>query len=151
MDEQQAHLWYEQYRREIYRYLLTMSRDPCLAEDVLQDTFVRLLTDRPSLAPGKERAWLYKVARNRCFDLLRQRRRQADGALPDTAAPEERWTFLELISPLTEREQEVVSLRLIGSLSHREIAKVTGTTAAAARKRYGRAIQKLRQEMEESQ
>jgi len=41
------------------------------AEDVTQDVFVRLLVNKPELEYGKEKAWLFKVALNRCRDLWR--------------------------------------------------------------------------------
>lgn len=55
-----------------------------------------------------------------------------------------------MISPLTKSEQEIISLKFIGGFSHKEIAHITGTTVAAAKKRYERAIKKLRAEMEVS-
>lgn len=41
------------------------------AEDVCQDVFVRLITNAPVLQEGREKAWLLKVALNRCRDLWR--------------------------------------------------------------------------------
>lgn len=149
MNPQHIYGWYEQYRTEIYRFALSILRDPQQAEDVLQETFVRLLGGKLIFPmPGKEKAWLFRVARNLCFDILRKRIRELE-LPPDIAAPEgENWEFIELISPLTQTEQEIVSLKFIGGFTHQEIAKITGTTVHAAKKRYERAIQKLREEME---
>lgn len=119
-----------------------MTHDPHLAEDVLQDTFVQLLISNVRLAPGKEQTWLYKVARNRCLDLLKKNRKH-DELPPDVPAdPDWNRTFIEMISPLTKSEQEIISLKFIGGFSHKEIAHITGTTVAAAKKRYERAIKK---------
>ena len=74
MDENLVYSWYEQYKNGIFRYILSMTHDPHLAEDVLQDTFVQLLISNVHLAAGKEQAWLYKVARNRCLDILKKDR-----------------------------------------------------------------------------
>lgn len=147
MENQLVRQWYEQYKTGIYRYLLTMTRDPALSEDVLQDTFVKVLTQGARCQPGKEQAWLYRVARNRCLDLLRRQRNQPQVTLRDRE--EGCWEFVELIAPLSQRDREIVSLKIIGGFSHREIAGITGTTVAAAKKRYERAIQTLREEMEE--
>lgn len=119
-----------------------MTHDPHLAEDVLQDTFVQLLINNVRLAPRKEQTWLYKVARNRCLDLLKKNRKH-DELPPDVPAdPDWNRTFIEMISPLTKSEQEIISLKFIGGFSHKEIAHITGTTVAAAKKRYERAIKK---------
>lgn len=140
--------WYEKYKTGIYRYILTITHDPQLAEDVLQDTFVQLLTGGIRFDPGKEQAWLYKVARNKCFNILKRRRKQQEFQ-PEADGEEQRWAFTELIAPLTAAEQEIVSLKIIGGFSHKEIARITGMTVAAAKKRYERALQKLRREMED--
>ncbi|HJC75038.1 MAG TPA: RNA polymerase sigma factor [Candidatus Mediterraneibacter faecavium] len=150
MDENLVYSWYEQYKNGIFRYILSMTHDPHLAEDVLQDTFVQLLISNVHLAAGKEQAWLYKVARNRCLDILKKDRKQNE--LPPDVPAEPDWnrTFIEMISPLPKREQEIISLKFIGGFSHKEIAHITGTTVAASKKRYERAIKKLRAEMEVS-
>ncbi|WP_324613891.1 RNA polymerase sigma factor [Mediterraneibacter catenae] len=94
--------------------MLSMTHDPHLAEDVLQDTFVQLLISNVRLAPGKEQTWLYKVARNRCLDLLKKNRKH-DELPPDVPAdPDWNRTFIEMISPLTKSEQEIISLKFIG-------------------------------------
>lgn len=149
MNPQQAHEWYEEYRTGIYRFALSLLRDPQQAEDVLQETFVKLLTGKfHAPTPGKEKAWLFRVARNLCFDILRKRIRDLELPPEIAAPPKENWEFLELISPLPQSEQEILSLKFIGGFTHKEIAKITGITVHAAKKRYERAIQKLRTEME---
>ena len=151
MNPQLAHEWYETYHVDIYRFALSLLRSPDQAEDVLQETFVRLLTGKFSTpVPGKEKAWLFKVARNLCMDILRKRTQELELPRSIAAPAGENWEFLELISPLGQDEQMIVSLRFIGGFTHKEIAKITGTTVHAAKKRYERAIQKLRAEMEVS-
>lgn len=145
-----VHKWYEQYKTGIYRFALSILKDPQLAEDVLQETFLRLLSGKGSPDPGKEQAWLYRVARNICYDILRKRKRETD-EVPHAAVPaKDSWEFMELIAPLPPKDREVVALKIIGGLTHREIAAVLGCTTAGAKKRYERAIRKLREEMEVS-
>ncbi len=151
MNPQLAQKWYEMYRVDIYRFALSLLRSPYQAEDVLQETFVKLLTGKFSCpAPGKEKAWLFKVAKNHCMDILRRRIRELELPPAISAPAGENWEFLELISSLSQDEQMIVSLRFIGGFTHAEIAKITGITLHAAKKRYERAIQKLREEMEVS-
>ena len=149
MNPQLVREWYETYRTDIYRFALSLLRNSQQAEDVLQETFVKLLTGKFSCpTPGKEKAWLFKVARNLCMDILRKRVMELE-LPPVIAAPEgENWEFLELISPLTQEEQMLISLKFIGGFRHKEIARITGISVHAAKKRYERAIQKLREEME---
>lgn len=141
--------WYEAYSTGVYRFSLSILKDPQLAEDVLQETFLRLLTKHSLPDPGKEQAWLYKVARNLCYDHLRRRKKeQAETSAPAASLCQE-FEFLCLIAPLSDTEQQILSLRFIGGLTHKEIAQVLGLTVHGAKKRYERAIGKLRKEMEE--
>jgi len=145
MNRRLIHEWYEEYRTGLFRFALSILKDAHLAEDVLQEVFVRLLTGKYTVEPGREKQWLYRVARNCCYDILRKRKREApewEGASGD----QRQYEYLELISSLGEKEQEIVTLKIAGGLTHREIAKAMGMTEHAVKKRYERAIQKLREE-----
>ena len=134
---------YEQYKNGIFRYALSIMKDTYLAEDVLHDTFVKLLSGGVRCASGKEQAWLYKIARNLCYDQLRKLNREQ--LLSETPAQSDsRFEYIELISSLSPIEQEIVTLKIVGGLTHKEIGSVLGITPGAAQKRYERAISNLR-------
>ena len=143
MDRESVQKLYERYKVGIFRYVLSITRDVYLAEDVLQDVFVKLLSGKSYMAPEKAQAWLYRVARNQCFDRLRKAKREESlGERPLEAG--EPFQYIDLISALSPEEQEIVTLKIAGGLTHKEIASVLGITAKAAQKRYERAIAKLR-------
>ena len=62
---------YEQYAQDILRMSYYYLGDRQRAEDVCQDVFVRLLTNKPKLEAGHEKGWLLRVTVNRCRDLWR--------------------------------------------------------------------------------
>ena len=62
---------YEKYATDVLRMCYFYLADRQKAEDVCQDVFVRLITTTPVLQEGREKAWLLKVAMNRCRDLWR--------------------------------------------------------------------------------
>lgn len=142
----QVHRWYREYGPGIYRFALSILRDPQLAEDVLQETFLRLLSKKILPDPGKERPWLYKVARNLCYDHLRKRNQEPSA--PISPPPEENWEFILMLESLPETERQILALRFIGGFTHKEIAGILGLTVHGAKKRYERAIRKLRKELE---
>ena len=143
MNQSSIYSWYEQYKNGLFRYALSITKDPFLAEDVLHDTFVKLLSGGIRCASGKEQAWLYRIARNLCYDQLRKAKREQ--AYVETPAHlDSRYEYIELISSLSPMEQEIVTLKIVGGLSHKEIGSVLGITASAAQKRYERAISTLR-------
>ena len=116
----------------------------------MQEAFVRLLTQNRLPDSEKIQAWLYRVVRNICYDMLRRRKLEAAEAPPSAAPREGNWEFIELIAPLPRKDQEILALRFIGGFSHKEIAGIMGMTLHSAKKRYERAIQSLRTEMEVS-
>ncbi len=62
---------YEKYATDVLRVCYFYLGDRQKAEDVCQDVFVRLMVNAPQLEEGREKAWLLKVALNRCRDLWR--------------------------------------------------------------------------------
>ena len=141
MEQAAVRRCFEQYKNGIFRYALSITKDSGLSEDILQETFLRFMT--AACTPGKEQAWLYRVARNLCYDHLRKARWEE----PQTHIPihrETEYAYIELIASLTPAEQELVTLKIVGGLTHREIGAVLGITARAAQKRYERAIASLR-------
>mgnify|MGYP003392527098 CR=1 FL=1 len=77
------------------------------------------------------------------IDQLRKSRREL--SFPETPAHlDSRFEYIELISSLSPIEQEIVTLKIVGGLSHKEIGSVLGITSSAAQKRYERAISALR-------
>ena len=62
---------YEKYATDVLRVSYFYLGDRQRAEDVCQDVFVRLMTSNPELEEGREKAWLLKVALNRCRDIWR--------------------------------------------------------------------------------
>lgn len=147
MEEQQIERLYAQYKTGLYRYALSILKSPHAAEDVLQEVFVRVLrSDGIPWQPGREQAWLYRVARNLCYDALRGAARIQPEKEPVEGNA---FAWLELIAPLSQAEQELVSLKILGGLTHAEIAQVLKCTTHAAKKRYERAIEKLRRHCKE--
>lgn len=141
---------YRQHSSGVYRFALSILRSPQDAEDVTQETFLRTVKDGSfRFRPGKERAFLYTVAKNLCYDILRDRSREP----PATAEPstEDSWDmeYLQLLSCLTDTERSIVTLKLIAGATHAEIAKILGISVSAAKKRYERAIAKVREACEE--
>ena len=83
MNQELAQCCFDRYSIGIYRYALSILKRPSLAEDVLQETFLRLLTrPAPGLTPEKAQAWLYRVARNLCIDILRRPTEEYSRAVP---------------------------------------------------------------------
>ena len=128
--------------------------DAAPAEDVVQDVFVRLMSQRK--APANPKGWLFRCVRNAAISHLRSRSRRrrhherlaAGGAAmfrPDPATAIDAAAAQQALTELPLELREVVVLRDYHGMTHDEIAGVVGARAATVRKRYSRALTELRQ------
>jgi RNA polymerase sigma-70 factor (ECF subfamily) len=144
MNQSTIRYWYEKYKNGIFRYALSITKNTHLAEDVLHDTFVKVMSGNRECAEGKEQAWLYRIARNLCYDRLR-RGKYEQSHLPTPDQSENPYEYIELIASLPPKDREIVTLKIVGGLTQQEIGAVLGISARAAQKRYERAIATLRE------
>ena len=135
---------YNEYFRLVYRYVLSLSGDPELSEDIAQDTFLKALRKADELCNDERvKAWLISVARNAYFRHYESTKRDHEVILQD-----ERIRLFRLIHDLEEPYKEVFSLRIAGGLSFKEIGMIFGKNDTWARVTYHRAKRKLREALE---
>lgn len=140
---------YTQHSTGVYRFALSILHSPQDAEDVTQETFLRAMNAGLfRIRPGKERAFLYKVARNLSYNLLRDRKRECPAEEP-AAQDQYDVEYLQYLTCLSETERNIVTLKLLAGATHAEIAKILGITVHTAKKRYARALDKVRAAYEE--
>ena len=133
-------MWDETHRRRVVRLCATISGDRQAAEDLAQETLLEAWRNVHKLSDprGAER-WIAAVARNVC--LRRQHRPEVlVGELPDVAVEDAR--------PETLAEApEILVLRYLHDLSHRQIARELGISADAVSMRLARAKRALRESL----
>jgi RNA polymerase sigma-70 factor (ECF subfamily) len=157
----------ERYSPGLFRYLISLSGDPALAEDLLQDTWLRVMERLNSYRTGRPfRNWLFAVARNRAFDVLRQRSRQLQrvqtGATEHPASPAEELPdpqpstlerlaesdlarcVMEAMKTLPAVFREVLTLRFEQGLEIGAIARILGLSVSAVKDRLYRGLNQLR-------
>jgi RNA polymerase sigma-70 factor (ECF subfamily) len=136
-----------------YRYACAILHDASLAEDVVQEACVRAWQKLGRLHAGSPfEPWFLGIVNKQCREQMRGRwwhlMRIPGFELAATELPEEaalrRATLREALGELTERERQVLILRLYLDLSWTEVAAVTGLTEAGARTRYYRALDRFR-------
>ena len=152
MDMREAEALVARHAQAVYRlaYARTGSRED--AEDVTQETFLRLVRTAPEFADEDHcRAWLLRVAMNCAGDLFRSAWRRHTRPLEEAEqmpAPEE-GGVLEAVLALPERYRAPVHLFYYEGLSTAEIAAVLGKSEGAVRTRLSRARAMLRDVLEE--
>lgn len=145
----------------IFAASLKMLGDRAAAEDVTQETFLRLWKNAGRWRSGNARleTWLYRVAMNLCIDNLRERRREAPAeAAPDRADPapraddslaaEQRRVIVDAaIAALPERQRMAITLCHYQELSNIEAAEILGVSVEAVESLLARGRRALRRKL----
>ncbi len=138
---------------KLFGYLVNQLRDAHVAEDMLQDTWMKAIGNIEKFQPQGVRfsAWLFAIARNECRQ--HWRKQKYDVSIDNEDAPvvlaakdtlTEKVFLDSVLRKLTEDEQEILRLRYIADLNFKEIARVLSISAVSARVRVHRALGKAR-------
>ncbi len=143
----------------VYRYLLLMTKNSTLAEDLTGETFERALRSWRRFDPRRAgaRTWLCQIARSTALDHFRaedRRRRREESFARETPAVEER-AFAEGLSPALEHglaelsagDREVIALRVVLDFDGESAARFLGISQTACSTRLSRALQKLEEKV----
>lgn len=146
-----------QYGTTLLRMCTLHLRDAALAEDAVQDTFLKAYRRLDDLRDeDKERAWLMSIAINTCRDYLRTAwlrhtdRRVSLDLLPDPSC-ESIWpdtTVITEVMSLSPRLRETVLLRYYQGMKLREVAEVLRISPSTVKQRLDRANTILRARLE---
>lgn len=140
---------YKEWASRLLGYTMSITRDRHLAEDALQNLFVKLATSGVDVK--NHAVYLFRAARNEALSLSK---RKGPRPLPltDILAPEEGSGIqidpAELTSALDrlpEEQSEVVLLHIVEGLPFKEIAEITGCSLDTAASRYRYALEKLKE------
>jgi RNA polymerase sigma factor (sigma-70 family) len=149
----------EQHLGDVFRYVLYLTGDRAVADDLTAQTFETALHrwHRYDACRGSERTWLCQLARSATLDHLRseERRRHRQGTYVAAMPTGEAERFSAGYSPeleaalatLSAGEREVVALRLLLDLDAAGAARVLGISRTACSMRLGRALRKLEEGM----
>ncbi len=162
----------EQYQYRLLRYLIHLTGDQATAEDLFQETWIRIL-ERGDQYNGRDNfaAWLMRIARNLTIDYLRQRRTvsldqlmEADDDAPAiqfatgeatplqmTLANEDSAHILQSLAQVPAVFREVLVLRFQEDMKLEEIAEIVGIPLSTVKSRLYRGVMALRQRFSEAQ
>lgn len=147
----------EEHLDDVYAYLVYLTRDRSLAEDLTADTFEKALRlwGRFDARRASARTWLCQIARTTALDWFRaeeRRRRREERAAPPEHVEER---FGEGLAPdleaalaeLTAAEREVIALRVLLELDGEETGRVLGISPTNVSTRLSRALGKLEEKV----
>ncbi len=154
-------LLFARYRERLEYHAYGILKDAAEAGDVVQEVFIKAMRE-PRLFDEdfKTQAWLYRVTRNLCFNLVRDRRRR--GAILAASRPDHSYTadpveavftserhqeMVELVARLTEDHRAILMLRYYEDLSYNEIAARLDIKMGTVMSRLSRARDRLEAEL----
>ena len=137
----------ENYGDNLYRICLIMLKNNADAEDAVQDSFMTYMQKAPRFESGEhEKAWLIRVATNKCRDMMRYRERHAtvsQEALADYFVYKKDSAIIDALTEIPEKYRIVLSLHYIEGYKVEEIAEMIGRSASAVKMRLSKGRKKL--------
>jgi RNA polymerase sigma-70 factor, ECF subfamily len=139
---------------QLHRFFLAQSASRSDADDLLQDTWLRIHRVRHTYRPGEPvMPWFYAIARHTHIDHYRRSSRttaherrleelpDAAASLPDEPAAEDLET---LLAPLSEKQREVIRMMKVAGMTLEEVARATSCSVGSVKQKVHRAYEILR-------
>lgn len=163
----------ESHRKKVFDYVMMMVKDGDTADDIVQETFikvVRFIDERRYTDNGRFLSWVMRIAHNQVIDYFRQNKHEnkiteSDAGFDllgtvkfssktvedDIVADQIKDDVRRLIEHLPDEQKEVVKMRYYEDLSFKEIAEQTGVSINTALGRMRYALINLRKMIKENQ
>ena len=146
---------------KLYRYALSILKEPDTAHDVVQDCLVKIWKGKEKLTQiHNHEAWAMRIVRNQCFDWVKTNRfsvlnhddanRKPDTDTADLATlihDQQKWLTL-ILNDLPEKQQEIYHLREVEELPYQDIAEVLDLGLSEVKVYLHRARTKIRMTIE---
>lgn len=149
---------YRRARTAVYGLALSYVKNAQDAQDLTQDTFVRVWDAAPQYRPqGSPMGWVLTIARNLSLMKLREGQRKGEleeeqwNAIPAQApgiSHEDRLLVQNALAALEEQERRIVVLHAVTGLKHREVAALLELPLATVLSKYHRGLKKLKVRLE---
>ncbi len=151
---------YSLYFKDVYKYVLSISRDEIIAEEITQETFFKALKNIDKFDEKcKLYVWLCQIAKNTFFTYRKKEKYHEDLTVAENVlvessieqsllSKESVFNIHKELHSLDEPYKEVFMLRVFGDLSFSQIGSLFEKTESWARVTYHRAKMKLKERME---
>lgn len=145
----------EQYDK-LLRYCYIKTKDRYIAEDIVQDTFLKFWQNHTYKDTGKEMAYIYTIARNLCLDEFRKSKNFDIDDFSDVITCKESDTEIiiekiaieQALDKLPENLREIIILRYISDISVVDIGKIIGMSRFSVNRRLKEGLALLKKYLE---
>lgn len=157
-DKDSMETLFNEYKTNIFRYVMSQLQDYQSAEDVTQEVFINVFRFAGQYkACADVKTWIFAIAKNAVNNYWRKNKSREHYLTLNTMSeqmtvnPESAGDFYDIIARLDKPSRDVVSLHLIAGLKHREIAAILGEQESTVKQRYSRALKWLRHYLSEEE
>lgn len=156
LNDDNLKILYEEYKEAIFLFILSIVKNKSIAEDLTQDTYIRIIKYHDSYNPlYNPKTWIFQIAKNVSYTYLDK---QKEISIKDEILEplldsknkiklDESYMIREYLSNLNEIDRNIVLLHIFGGLKHYEIAKIVRLTHSNVKQRYRKIIKKLKKEL----
>jgi RNA polymerase sigma-70 factor (ECF subfamily) len=162
--EESFRLLFRRWSPRLGRFLLQATGSRDIAEDLLQDAFLRILRAAPGFEPrGSVGAWMYRICANLAYSYWRRRKASPFSELRDPDAPPEPAASIDIardrerqaferdaraaLRRIPENHRLVFLLKVDQGLTYEDVAAILGCPVGTAKSRFHHAVRKLREEL----
>ena len=152
---------YRLYFKDVYLFILAISKSPDIAEEITQETFFKVLKNiNKYRGECSVKTWLFQIAKNTYLSHIKKTKHQeTEDKISDSESSsqhsmesmciskDEALSIYKVLHYLEEPYKEVFTLRTLGELSFREIGEIFGRKEGWARVTYHRAKSKIREQI----
>lgn len=150
---------YTELSRAVFAFARSIVRDDSTAQDIMQDTFVRLHNGASAFRPsGTGRAWIMQIARNLSLNAVTRRPTEPEELIAERAASdstqdaaETRVLLLEALASLDDTQRQIVTLHAVSGMTLAEVAEVLGEPLGTVKWRNAEAMKRIRGIMNEGE
>ena len=142
---------YEHARKTVFYCAYFVLHDKGLAEDIMQETFIKVKQHAGSYCKGsKPMAWITTIARNLALNELNKRKRESstdfnDNEFGNYEISDNNLILEQAFKCLNEVERQIVILHVLGGMKHRETADMLDMPLGTVLYKYSFALKKLKQ------
>lgn len=139
---------YNEYKQPVFTVIFRIVQSKEMAEDIMQDVFVKLFTSPPDETVKNPRGWIFQIARNLSIDALRKKTHLniEDIELIADEESEMVWFRMDIefaMKKLPVIEREILSLYINAGLGFHEVSHIVGLSIPAVYRKYRKAIKTL--------
>jgi len=144
------------YQERLYLHIRRMKIEHADADDVLQNTFVKVYRNiRKFEGKSELYTWLYRIATNEAITFLRQKKRRQSTSIDDESSTyqleadtwfdgnEAQRKLKAAIDTLPPKQQQVFNMRYFDEMSYKDISGAVGTSVGALKASYHHAVKKI--------